>query len=844
MDIAGSGHNDRPINFVYVGDDEDNDLQSEELFSPIEDVGNSQTVRRYFRLGPTEELKLHRRYCTIINPLTQQKCLKHYGHLTGNNALERHLLENHPSEYAIVKNLQSNSKKKRLRSNLNGDKKNDAVQSPTNKQRGTYFQRSIKSAFQSSSNEELLGKFAVVFAKLSLPLHLVENDDFQTLLDSYRSATASCPSVHILKKTQKLEHASLKSIICQRMQNQADPVSVLLDTWTNVNQNAVNNVVIMSNCVPYYWKSIENKYERNTALWMHPHIQNVIQELSELKVKVAGFVVDNATVNLKLFNLLQADFPFLIHIPCHAHIIQLCVKSILMVEGAQEIITWVRKLLLDFKKNLIYRKKLARFQQADGKDGEKGFAPKRLIRPVDTRWNSSLKAAERLLLLQKYIDMIFPDIPQQNWVQLNLLIYLLKPFETATNIIQDDRSTLYDVYTQFLNVLEHLTTYLATRQFFNVKQSYNIIIKYWQSLVNVEAVICCAKFSFDRDYESKFTPQNRQSAKDWFIKFSKNYLNFYYPSTEFTISNIRTQYGQFVSRTGVFIQLHEIIADSTNPKTGKLLPKTIWYNYLDVAPELARCAIAILSLPASEASVERTFSLQSIVHRQHRNRLALPQTETEMFLRTNSHLLTKELFMEPHSVSIVEMDSGSDEDEYKNEEEEVEDNVNFFQTYITEPEIVLFQAIPTIHDDMEEDDTSTTIQSEKYILKRANPITSAEVISTSATKIRIRILRPAPKDTSSSISTKETEAIDSRDNTTSDYRSETSSNIIAIGGKTDRNGVHCCVCFEELDENINWHSCVRCKRNLHGKIICPLGSSMIANDDMLWCSIECYSKSS
>jgi hypothetical protein len=60
-----------------------------------------------------------------------------------------------------------------------------------------------------------------------------------------------------------------------------------------------------------------------------------------------------------------------------------------------------------------------------------------------------------------------------------------------------------------------------------------------------------------------------------------------------------------------------------------------WFFFVDDAPELTKSVLAILSLPASEASVERSFSQQALVHRKHRNRMRAEQVETEMIIKYN-----------------------------------------------------------------------------------------------------------------------------------------------------------------------------------------------------------------
>jgi hAT family C-terminal dimerisation region len=89
----------------------------------------------------------------------------------------------------------------------------------------------------------------------------------------------------------------------------------------------------------------------------------------------------------------------------------------------------------------------------------------------------------------------------------------------------------------------------------------------------------------------------------------------------------------------------------------KFDPKDVWFYYSDEAPELTTCALALLSLPSSEASVERSFSQQAIVHRKHRNRLNSQQVEAEVILKFNRDRVGAELPKEDYSlVSVIDID--------------------------------------------------------------------------------------------------------------------------------------------------------------------------------------------
>jgi hypothetical protein len=64
----------------------------------------------------------------------------------------------------------------------------------------------------------------------------------------------------------------------------------------------------------------------------------------------------------------------------------------------------------------------------------------------------------------------------------------------------------------------------------------------------------------------------------------------------------------------------------------------VWTSFMPGYKELAHVAVAVLSICPSEATVERSFSIQDLVHSKTRNRSG-PMVEAQMFLRLNAPLL-------------------------------------------------------------------------------------------------------------------------------------------------------------------------------------------------------------
>jgi hypothetical protein len=266
-----------------------------------------------------------------------------------------------------------------------------------------------------------------------------------------------------------------------------------------------------------------------------------------------------------------------------------------------------------------------------------------ILRPCDTRWSSSYYAALRLQELQVHVNMIHPK-PASFWLGLNDVIQLLKPFEVATNVLQSDAASLFTVYVQFVNVIQALKSLdNSTMLGNNRSDALNIIVKYWTKHINSNAIIISAMFNFDDSYKTIFTQQQILAAKNWFVSFAAEYLIYYkiVTTTEKDKNKLKTtvklQLQSFLRRGNVFVNLSDEIKEMKGHPGYH--PKNIWFEYVENANEITQAAIAILSMNATEAAVERSFSTQNRVHSNARNRLLDSSVEEEMMIKFNKQTL-------------------------------------------------------------------------------------------------------------------------------------------------------------------------------------------------------------
>jgi hypothetical protein len=515
-------------------------------------------------------------------------------------------------------------------------------------------QRTVQSTLHSTlfiDNAALRSSMSALFARCSWAHHIANFPEFIDFVAAARSSNCAPPDRRQLRLGQAELAQSLRARVVRQLRCfcRTSPLTVAVDGWTNVNTSKVTNVVILCGGVAYYWCSIVNGLNHNTAAWLHTALVKVLDGIKAEGLMFTALVADNERVNRTLWELLLAPFPFLIRSPCAAHLIQLCVNKALELPHIDPLFTSMEVLLRRFRLKEA-RLKLKNLQVANPlRSTAANSTPVvyALLRPQDTRWSSWLYAAQRLLMLKAYIDMV---VAQQAsfWSAIEELVQFLKPFQVATDIMQQDRSTLFDVWRQFKRLLTHVRGVPPSSLFHSSKAAIiNIILDLWEKHINIEAVVICAQLSFDSSVDDIF-PDKIQDARRWFIDFAAQYALYWHiaDSSDADLASVKRsalrEWSNFLGRTQgtCFDRVDSDIEDlKEHSDTPAAFARAVWNLYLADAPIISHAAVAILSVTGSEAAVERTFSAQGLVHSDLRNRLGDTTVENEMFIKFNQRTL-------------------------------------------------------------------------------------------------------------------------------------------------------------------------------------------------------------
>jgi hypothetical protein len=494
---------------------------------------------------------------------------------------------------------------------------------------------------QRASTESLTQHMALAFACSHLPFQLADRPAFRDFLLLVRNSVAAIPTRRTVQAATLSAAAALRRQLIQRLRDTKAPVAIAFDGWTNTNSQKVTNIVLVSRGIAFYWCSIVNRVEKNTASWLHSKLVPVLQELMKEGVPFAGFIGDNEAVNGALHRRLLVEFPFLLRIPCSAHTIQLIVGDILRCERWAGVKASVEEVLKHFSSTKESRSRLLSLQEANK------VSPLCLIKPTETRWNSFLYASQRMLKLKDFIDLIVKQ-DARVWQELDRLVALLLPFQKATDILQRDASTLFDVFSQWNELNKHL----LEEEDIEVKNGgLKSLRDRWHANVNVAATNATALLSFiTLPEESDEQRAVIQQAKEEIASFGSKYLRAFQQSPRVSEQELHDrlllQFGAFRTRTPPFSMLDRDIRLAQNPIQ-------VWGMHFET--ELAKIAIVLLQTPSSEASVERTFSAQDSIHRKKRNRLHSDSVEASMFIAFNHPLLMKPISEAPPAVRVIEL---------------------------------------------------------------------------------------------------------------------------------------------------------------------------------------------
>lgn len=465
----------------------------------------------------------------------------------------------------------------------------------------------------------------------SSPLNLVENVYWKEFFKKIRPAYCP-PSTYIISnRLLDDEYKRVKECTDNNILS-AKVLGVMCDGWTNLrNESIVNFVVTTPN--PVFFKSISTGTDRHTGEKMAEEIISVIEEIGQ--TKVFGIVTDNAKNMKKAWHLVNEKYPHITAYGCVAHGLNLLVNDMMNLKLFNDVINEGKSVVNNIRRGHITN---ALFLQ-ERKNNKNSTAP---TLPVVTRWASVVVFIDSLLVNKQIIrsmsinEAIEKDLKPEVkklissanfWDKIYYFHQVVNPLAKWIKIIESDVPKLSSVpfifkelETSFKNTIQKCKYFKTEEK--NIMKSLKIRKEFCISNIHNAAHL------LDPKYLGKcLNTEEHSDAVEFIYQLSKKLDNL-----DVDAKQVIADLCHFKNKTGPFCK--EYLWAAINDTNG-----LNWWNAFCSEIELSKIAIKILSLPATSAAVERTFSSYKDVHSLKRNRLTNERASKLVFIKHNLQVI-------------------------------------------------------------------------------------------------------------------------------------------------------------------------------------------------------------
>lgn len=465
----------------------------------------------------------------------------------------------------------------------------------------------------------------------SSPLNLVENVYWKEFFKKIRPAYCP-PSTHIISnRLLDDEYKRVKECTDNNILS-AKVLGVMCDGWTNLrNESIVNFVVTTPN--PVFFKSISTSTNRHTGEKMAEEIISVIEEIGQ--TKVFGIVTDNAKNMKKAWHLVNEKYPHITAYGCVAHGLNLLVNDMMNLKLFNDVINEGKSVVNNIRRGHITN---ALFLQ-ERKNNKNSTA---LTLPVVTRWASVVVFLDSLLVNKQIIrsmsinEAIEKDLKPEVkklissanfWDKIYYFHQVVNPLAKWIKIIESDVPKLSSVpfifkelETSFKNTIQKCKYFKTEEK--NIMKALKIRKEFCISNIHNAAHL------LDPKYLGKcLNTEEHSDAVEFIYQLSKKLDNL-----DVDAKQVIADLCHFKNKTGPFCK--EYLWAAINDTNG-----LNWWNAFCSEIELSKIAIKILSLPATSAAVERTFSSYKDVHSLKRNRLTNERASKLVFIKHNLQVI-------------------------------------------------------------------------------------------------------------------------------------------------------------------------------------------------------------
>lgn len=450
-----------------------------------------------------------------------------------------------------------------------------------------------------------------VFAS-GAPLSMTENVYWQAAFRKLRPAY-SLPSRYSLTNTLlNAEYSRVNTSVNEEIAS-AQSLGLMCDGWSNIRNESIINFVVTTP-KPVFYKSIASGSTSHTGEYMANAMLEIIKEIGS--DKFVGVVTDNAANMKNAWTRIQedAECPHIVCYGCGAHGIQLLLGDVCNLPSATDILQKAKAIVKEVNNSHRLRSMLS--VQCTAMQCKQS-----LKMPVVTRWGSSIacldsvlanKLSLRRLAIDEEAQSLLASAPKSSilsdvfWDQLVNLLELLRPVLKWITILEGDSPEIGATVEAFAELKDHFTTTLRKSPMTKKEEKQVLTILEDRKQFCLKTVHNAANLLDPRFNGKRLTEEAVIDACEYICMLSTRY-NVSEGDVLADIANYRAKGGLW-SKEFVW-------------KSAQEVSPVVWWKGICSSRPLSKAAIDILSLPATSAACERSFSTYGNVHTARRNRM-------------------------------------------------------------------------------------------------------------------------------------------------------------------------------------------------------------------------------
>ncbi|KAF2882508.1 hypothetical protein ILUMI_23669 [Ignelater luminosus] len=446
------------------------------------------------------------------------------------------------------------------------------------------------------------------------------------------------PSRHNLSSTLSQNVYNNVQLQVQNSLANAYVVGIQCDGWSNIRNDSIINFIVTTP-QPVFYKTVSTEEHRHTGQYVAEQIEAVFTDIGINKV--IACCTDNAANMKKAWDLLRekyADKPISFY-GCAAHTLNLLVKDITKLNTTDILINSAKAIIKVIKSKSVLNSAFFNLQR------EKQEPRKCVLKlPVATRWASIVLSFESLLKIKNILKALvindeYQDLIEKRnktnilddeifWKRIESFLKILQPLKKWITVLESDECRINEVTEALIEIEKVFKKELPLSDLSSSEQDKIL------EAVQARRKMCLKPIHFSANILDPKLKGKHLSAGE--IVQGLQYIH----SLARHLSNVDENkvlenLADFRSNSGFWeMQFVQDSAINTN-----ISPVTFWKGISTEFP-LRFVAEAVLTMPATSAATERSFSSYGNIHTKKRNRLSVKRAGILTYVNHNLKLFS------------------------------------------------------------------------------------------------------------------------------------------------------------------------------------------------------------